>query len=181
MSERSRIGWEANNSTGFEPVPLEYAPTCFRLHYKGRHASYQSKQTLQTLPHQLHCETQTCITKHSNSYLRDRHSHQASAWTFAESDEACQRKTKDRVSMSEKSAHSPRRDSNLYLWDTRPSCFRLHRKSRHTLPCSNKHFRYSPTSSIVCVCVCVCVCVNEEILPSYVLLWHCVIKKFYFF
>ena len=36
----------------------------------------------------------------------------------------CQRKTKDRAdSMREKSAHSPRRDSNLYLWDTRPSCF----------------------------------------------------------
>ena len=31
----------------------------------------------------------------------------------------CQRKTKDRVDgMREKSAHSPRRDSNLYLWDT---------------------------------------------------------------
>ena len=39
----------------------------------------------------------------------------------------CQRKTKDRADgMSEKSAHSLRRDSNLFLWDTRPSCFRLH-------------------------------------------------------
>ena len=45
----------------------------------------------------------------------------------------CQRKTKDRAKgMREKSAHSHRRDSNLYLWDSRPSC--------------------------VCVCVCVCVC-----------------------
>ena len=35
----------------------------------------------------------------------------------------CQKKTKDRADgMSEKSARSPRRDSNLYLWDTRPSC-----------------------------------------------------------
>ena len=38
-----------------------------------------------------------------------------------------QRKMKDRVGgMREKSAHSPWRDSNLYLWDTRPPCFRLH-------------------------------------------------------
>ena len=33
----------------------------------------------------------------------------------------CQRKTKDRADgVREKSAHCPRRDSNLYLWDTRP-------------------------------------------------------------
>ena len=33
----------------------------------------------------------------------------------------CQRKTKDRADgMREKSAHCPQRDSNLYLWDTRP-------------------------------------------------------------
>ena len=33
----------------------------------------------------------------------------------------CQRKTKDRADgMREKSAHCPRRDSNLYLWDTHP-------------------------------------------------------------
>ena len=39
----------------------------------------------------------------------------------------CQRKTKDRADgMREKSAHFPRRDSNLYLWDKRPPCFRLH-------------------------------------------------------
>ena len=37
---------------------------------------------------------------------------------------ACQRKTKDRADgMREKSAHSPRWDSNLYLWNTRRSCF----------------------------------------------------------
>ena len=52
---------------------------------------------------------------------------QASARTSAESDEACQRKTKYRADgMREKSAFRPRRDSNLYLWDTRPPCFRLH-------------------------------------------------------
>ena len=52
---------------------------------------------------------------------------QASARTSAESDEACQRKTKDRADgMRGKSVHSPRRDSNLYPWDTCPPCFRWH-------------------------------------------------------
>ena len=45
--------------------------SCFRIHHKGRNASRQSKQTLPTLTRQLHRETQSCITKHSNSYLRD--------------------------------------------------------------------------------------------------------------
>ena len=59
---------------------------------------------------------------------------QASARTSAESDEACQRKTKDRADgMREKSAHSPRRDSNLYLWDTRPPCFWLHHEGKGRL------------------------------------------------
>ena len=56
-------------------VPLGWTlPSCFRLHQESRHASRQSnsKQTLRTLTHQLHRETQACITKHSNSYLRNR-------------------------------------------------------------------------------------------------------------
>ena len=32
--------------------------------------------------------------------------------------------------MREKSAHSPRQDSNLYLWNTHPSRFRLHHEGR---------------------------------------------------
>ena len=40
-------------STGFE-------------HHESRHTSRQSKQTLQTLTHELHHEIQACITKHSN-------------------------------------------------------------------------------------------------------------------
>ena len=72
--------------------------------------------------------------------------HQASARTSAESDEACQRKTKDRADgMREKSAYSPRRDSNLYLWDSRPLYFRLH----HEGVCACVRAR-------ACVCVCVC-------------------------
>ena len=44
----------------------------------------------------------------------------------------CQRKTKDRADgMREKSAHSPRQDLNPHLWDTHPSCFRLHHEGRH--------------------------------------------------
>ena len=69
---------------------------------------------------------------------------QASARTSAELDEACQRKTKDIADgVRGKSAHSPRRESNLYLWDTRPPCFRLH----HECVCARAR---------VCVCVCVC-------------------------
>ena len=63
----------------------------------------------------------------------------------------CQTKTKDRAdSMSEKSVHSPRRASNLST-----SGIRAHRASDYTTRAgtlhvsSNKHFRHSPTSSIV--------------------------------
>ena len=57
-------------------VTLQYTrPSCFRLHHESRHASRQSKQTLPTLTHQLGCETQACIAKHSNSCLRDRDCH----------------------------------------------------------------------------------------------------------
>ena len=59
------------------PIPLDgirtctfgMRPSCFRLHHESRHPSRLSKQTLQTLIRQLHRETQSCITKHSNSYL----------------------------------------------------------------------------------------------------------------
>ena len=65
----------------------------------------------------------------------------------------CQRKTKDRADgIREKSARYPRRDSNLYLWDTCPSCFRLHHEGRHTSR-QSKHLR-------VCVFVCVSVIIN---------------------
>ena len=72
---------------------------------------------------------------------------------------------KDRADgMREKSAHCPRRDSNLYLW------IRAHSASDCTTTAGTprvsrmKHFRHSPVSSIAkkscmkdCVCVCVCV------------------------
>ena len=41
-------------------------PSCLRLHQESRHTSRDLTQTLQTLTHQLHHETQACITKHSN-------------------------------------------------------------------------------------------------------------------
>ena len=53
------------------------------------------------------------------------------------------------VGMREKSAYSPRRDSNLYLWDMRPSCFRLHHEGGTPRISRNKHFRHSPASSIM--------------------------------
>ena len=62
----------------------------------------------------------------------------------------CQRKTKDRADgMREKSAHCPRRDSNLYLWDTRPSCFRLHHDGRHASRQSKQTLQTLTVSSIV--------------------------------
>ena len=69
-------------------------PSCFRLHHDGRHASRQSKQTLQTLTRQLDCET---IMHETLQLLSAGPQRQASARTSAESDEACQRKTKDRA------------------------------------------------------------------------------------
>ena len=54
----------------------------------------------------------------------------------------CQRKTKDRADgMREKSAHCPRRDSNLYLWDTHPPCCRLHHEGRARLARSRQSKR----------------------------------------
>ena len=63
------------------PIPLDGIRTCtsgIRAHRASeyttrcRNASRQSKQTFQTLSRQLHREIQSCITKHSNSNLRDR-------------------------------------------------------------------------------------------------------------
>ena len=87
---------------------------------------------------------QSCM-KHSHSYLRDRDAEHLQGPPLSRTRRVrerrkmcvcvcvcvCQRKTKDRADgMREKSAHSPRRDSNLYLWDTRPPCFRLHHEGK---------------------------------------------------
>ena len=71
----------------------------------------------------------------------------------------CQRKTKDRADgMRGKVPIYPRRDSNLYVWDPRPSCFRLHHESSGTPRISRK--KNTSDSVRVCVCVCVRVCVR---------------------
>ena len=78
-------------------------------------------------------------------------SHELKGFVISTSVCGCQRKTKDRADgKSKKSAYSPRRDSNLYLWDTSPPGFQLHQDRRAGTPRvrSNKHFRHSPTSSI---------------------------------
>ena len=121
-------------------------PSCFRLHHEGRHASCQSKQTLQTVTCQLHRETQSC--KETPKLLSAGPRRQASARTSAEWDEACQRKTKDRADgMREKSVHSPRD------WiQTCASGVRAHRASDYTTRAGtphvsrNKHLRHSPAS-----------------------------------
>ena len=87
----------------------------------------------------------------------------------------CQRKTKDRADgMREKSAHCPRRDSNLFLWDTRPSCFQLHHDGRHASHQSKQTLQtltrqldretiMHETLQLLSVCACmrVCVCVFD--------------------
>ena len=72
--------------------------------------------------------------------------------------------------MREKSAHSPERDSNPYLWDTRPPCFRLQYEGRHALRQTKQTLQIlthqlhratlknPPTPMCVCVCVRVCMC-----------------------
>ena len=76
---------------------------------------------------------------------RGGHGHQASLRLSVESEEVCKRKTKDRADgMSQKSAHSPRQDSNLHLWDMLCVCVRACVRAR--------------VCARVCgVCVCVCV------------------------
>ena len=64
MSEKSaHFPWRDSNL-----YLLDTRPSCFWLHQESRNASRQSKQIPQTLTHQLHRETQACVTKHSNSH-----------------------------------------------------------------------------------------------------------------
>ena len=75
----------------------------------------------------------------------------------------CQRKTKDSADgMREKSAHSPRQDSNLYLWNTRPSCFRLHYEGRKASRQSKQTLQTLCVRACVRACVCVCVCARAR-------------------
>ena len=120
------------------PIALDGIRTCIsgiRAHCASDYTTTAGTPPVSRNKHFRHSPVssivkQSCM-KHSDSYLWGPR-RQASARTSAESDEACQRKTKDRADgMREKSAHCPRRDSNLYLWDTRPLCFRLHHDGRH--------------------------------------------------
>ena len=107
-------------------------PSCFRLHHDGRYASRQSKQTLQALTRQLDRET---IMHETLQLLSAGPRRQASARTAAEPDEACQRKTKDRADgMREKSAHCPRRDSNVYLMGYAPIVLPITPRRQARLP-----------------------------------------------
>ena len=120
-------------------------PPSFRLHYEGQAASRQSKQHFSHSPVSSTAK-QSCMK--TLQLLSAGPRRQASARTSAESEEAHQRKTKDRADgMREKSAFCPRRDSNLYLWDTRPPCFRLHYEGQAASRQSKQHFSHSPVSS----------------------------------
>ena len=92
-------------STGFEPVPLGYGPTVFPItpRAQARLASVKTN-TSDTHPPAPWWNT---IMQETLQLLSAGPRHQASARTSAESDEACQRKTKYRTDgMREKSAHS---------------------------------------------------------------------------
>ena len=119
------------------PIPLDGMRTCtsgIRAHCASVYTTRVGPPRVSRNKHFRHSPTisivkQSCMK--TLQLLSAGPRRQASARTSAESDEACQRKTKDRADgMREKSAHSPRRDSNLYLWDMRPSCFRLHHEGR---------------------------------------------------
>ena len=130
------------------PIALDGIRTCTSGIRAHRASDYTTRVRLPRVSRNKHFShssvsstaKQSCM-KHSNSYRSAGPRRQASARTSAESDEACQRKTKDGADgMREKSAHCPRRDSNLHLRDTRPPCFRLHyegqaasRQSKQTL------------------------------------------------
>ena len=122
------------------PIALDGIRTCtfrIRAHRAADYttkvgpASRQSKRTLKHSPVSSTAK-QSCMK--TLQLLSAGPRRQASARTSAESEEACQRKTKDGADgMRGKSAHCPRRDSNLYLWDTRPPCCRLHHEGRARL------------------------------------------------
>ena len=183
-------------STGFEPVPLGYAPIVLPITPQGRHASRQSKQTLQTLTRQLHRETQSC--KETLQLLSAGPLLQASARTSAESDEACQRKTQDRADgMRGKGAHSLDRIRTCICgirahgasdYTTRAGTPRVSwKQTLQTLA----HQLHHETQSCKCVCVCV-LCVRarararqrereREREPAFFLLTLCGIRQTYMF
>ena len=102
---------------------------------------------------------QSCM-KHSSSYLRDRDVKHLQGLPLSRTKRIRERWKIELTVWGKKSAHSPRRDSNLYLWDTRPPCFRLHHEGRARL--ASVETNTLDTHPSVCVCVCVCVCARER-------------------
>ena len=120
-------------------------PSCFRLHHDGRHASRQSKRTLQTLTRQLDRET---IMHETLQLLSVGPRRQASARTSAESDEACQRKTKDRADgMREKKCPLPSTGFEPVPLGYAPTVLPITPRWQARLP------SVETNTSLVCVCV----------------------------
>ena len=128
---------------------------------QGKHASRQSKQTLQTLTRQLHREIQSC--KETLHLLSAGPRRQASARTSAESDEVCQRKTKDRADgMREKKCPLPSTGFEPVPLGYAPIVIPITPRGQARLASveTNTSDTHPPTPSCVYVCVCMRACVS---------------------
>ena len=109
--------------------PWDTRPPCCRLHHEGR-ARLASVETNTLDTHPSAPPRNNHAWKHSNSYLRDRDVKHLQGPPLSRTKRVRERRKIELTVWGKKSAHCPRRDSNLYLWDTRPPCCRLHHEGR---------------------------------------------------
>ena len=110
------------------PIALDGIQTCIsgiRAHSASDCTTTAGTPRVSRMKHFRHSPVssiakQSCM-KDSNSYLRDRDAKHLQGPPLSRTKRVKERRLGDRADgMREKSAHCPRRDSNLYLWDTRP-------------------------------------------------------------
>ena len=129
------------------PIALGGIRTCVSGMRAHRHASRQSKQTLQTLTRQLDRET---IMHETLQLLSAGPPRQASARTSAESDEACQSRRKIEPTVWRKKVPIALDGIRTCISGIRAHSASDCTTKAGTPPVSrNKHFRHSPVSSIV--------------------------------
>ena len=127
-------------------------PSCFRLHHESRHASRQSKQTLQTLAHQLH-RARVC---HNEKKVPDEW--QARQATLAILQVSSSKHNAKKITTR---VRGPFHQSiTAILTEEKREATMQHREPHTTI--------VSSTSRVVittqCVRVCVCVCVRAHAL-----------------